>query len=231
MEDLRMANKSWLACAFLGMAFTTATHLNGKTDDSSTINGVNRNTLKSLSDSLKKDSKAGKATFYSDTKWLDGMRSSTTFSRYTIDGKSKGGNIRSFVLQGDEMSELGGTDSVPGAVEEMMYAVGTCIVAAANANAVMQGVKLTKIEVSLESDIDIHGLMGLDPKVRPGVLDFRTSITIAGDSDEATLKKIAMSGYKFSPVSDTVQHGVTKAEPPKIIVIKEDKNKQASHSN
>jgi uncharacterized OsmC-like protein len=33
-------------------------------------------------------------------------------------------------------------------------------------------------------------------------------ITIAGDADEATLKKIATLGYQYSPVSETTRNGI-----------------------
>lgn len=99
-----------------------------------------------MAENLKKDPKAGKATFYSDTQWTGGMKSLTNFSAYKIDGNMKKSKERKFTLYGDEMLELGGTDTVPGAIEEMMYAVGTCIVAAANANAAVMGVKLTRRE-------------------------------------------------------------------------------------
>lgn len=213
-----MSQATWMMLATAATLWSPLTGADNTSTNANMINGLNRNTLSTLAERLKADPLSGRATFYSDTSWKGGMKSSTTISKYKIDGVVKGNNTRKFTFQGDEMTELSGTDSMPGAIEEMMYAVGTCIVAAANANAVMMGVKLNKIDVSLESDIDIHGLMGLDPNVRPGVLDFRTTITIDGDADEATLKKIAMKGYEFSPVSDTVRNGTTKAEPPKIIV-------------
>jgi len=101
-----------------------------------------------------------------------------------------------------------------------MYAVGTCIIAAGNANAALMGVKLTRFELALESDVDLHGLFALDEKVRPGILEFRSKITIAGDADEETLRKIALLGYKYSPVSDTVRKGVSMAVEPEVVVVK-----------
>jgi uncharacterized OsmC-like protein len=190
-----------------------------KTSESN-INGLNTKPLKDLADQLKKNPQAGKATFYTHTDWDTGMKSVTKITGYKIDGQMKKAKERVFTLVGDEMTEIAGTDTAPGAIEEMMYAVGTCIVAATNANAALQGVKLSKIQVALESDIDMHGLMGIEPKVRPGVLDFRTTITIAGNADDATLKKLAMKGFETSPVSDTVRKGSTRAAAPKIIIVK-----------
>ena len=59
-------------------------------------------------------------------------------------------------------------------------------------------------------------MFDLDPKVRPGILDGRATITIAGDADEDTLRKIAMAGYNFSPVSDSVRNGVKMT--PTVVV-------------
>ena len=78
------------------------------------------------------------------------------------------------------------------------------------------GVRLTQFEVALECDIKMHGLFALNPDVRPGILEGRATVTIAGDADEDTLTKIAMAGYNFSPVSDSVRNGVKMT--PKIVV-------------
>ncbi len=172
-----------------------------------TVNGLNTSALNSLVEMLKENPDAGRVTFISNSQWQDGMRSFTTVGGYKIDGKMYHTD-RKFVMLGDEAVELSGTDAAAGAVEELMYALGTCIIAAGNANAALMGVKLTRFEVDLESELDLHGLFALDPEVRPGILELRSKITIAGDADEETLKKIANLGYEFSPVSNSVRKGV-----------------------
>jgi uncharacterized OsmC-like protein len=175
---------------------------------SGVVNGLNTATLSSLVETLKKNPEKGRVTFYSDSRWQDGMRSFTGFAGYRIDGKLVHEKNRRFELLGDEGVELSGTDAAPGAIEELMYALGTCIIAAANANAALMGVKLTRLEIKAESDLDLHGVFALDPNVRPGISNMRMAITISGDADKETLKKIAMLGYQYSPVSDTTQNGI-----------------------
>lgn len=189
------------------------------TETTEMINGLDTKKLRKLKEELESDPESGKTIFFSKTKWEGGMKSVTNFSEYEIDGKFIG-KERKFSLSGDGIKELGGEDTSPGAIEEMMYAVGTCIVASANANATLMGVKLSKIEVALESLIDLHALMGLNPKIPSGILDFKTTIKIAGNADDETLRKIAIKGYLLSPVSDTVRNGVTIAEPLKIVIEK-----------
>ena len=183
-----------------------------------TVNGLNTDALGGLIGMLKEDPSKGQVTFYSNSEWQDGMRSFTTFSGYKIDGTMYHSNERQFVMLGDEGVELSGTDAAAGAVEELMYAMGTCIIAAGNANAALMGVKLSKFIVNMESDLDLHGLFALNPEVRPGILELRVMITVGGDTDDETLKKIAMLGYDFSPVSNSVQKGVKVI--PDIVIAK-----------
>ena len=182
------------------------------------VNGLNTTALGGLIDMLKKDPAAGRVTFYSDAEWQDGMRSFTSFTGYKIDGQMLHQTERNFVMLGDEGVELSGTDAAAGAVEELMYAMSTCVIAAGNANAALMGVKLTRFEVALESDLDLHGLFALDPEVRPGILELRVKITIGGDADDETLKKIAMLGYTYSPVSNSIREGVSAK--PTVVVAK-----------
>lgn len=93
------------------------------------VNGLDTQQLGGVLEMLKNDEDAGKVTFFSRSTWQDGMRAFTTFTGYEIDGEMQHQNSREFVLLGDEGVELGGTDTAPGAVEELMYALGTCIIA------------------------------------------------------------------------------------------------------
>lgn len=189
-------------------AAPTAAQAQEVTAQPTVVNGLDTSQLGGLIEALKQNEDAGKVTFFSHSRWQDGMRAFTTFSGYEIDGEMHHQRTRQFTLLGDEGVELSGTDTAPGAVEELMYALGTCIIAAGNANAALRGIELTQFEVELESDLDLHGLFALDPEVRPGILDLRANITIAGDADDDALREVAMLGYQYSPVSESIRNGV-----------------------
>lgn len=177
--------------------------------ESVVVNGLNTAQLSGLINALKENEDAGRVTFFSRSRWQDGMRAFTTFTGYEIDGELHHEETREFTLLGDEGVELSGTDTAPGAVEELMYALGTCIIAAGNANAALRGITLSRFDVELESDLDLHGLFALDPEVRAGILEMRSKITIAGDADEEALREIAMLGFQYSPVSESIRNGIT----------------------
>lgn len=182
-----------------------------------TLNGLNVKTLNDIRNKLQKDQNAGQVTFFTNTKWQDGMRSVTNFEGYKIYGNKQHEGTRDFALQGDEPEEISGTDRAPSGVEQLMFAAGTSITATANAKAVLSGVKLTKFEVHIESSVDLRGILAIDPEVRPAIITWKTKIFIAGDADKEILKKIAAWGYDYSPVSNTVRRGVSMVSPLTII--------------
>jgi uncharacterized OsmC-like protein len=179
------------------------------------VNGYNVTALEELSAALKQHSDAGRVTFKSTSKWQDGARVLTYYNGYTVDGETLHAQRR-FVLLSDEPTELTGTDIAPGPVEQLLHALGGCVAATINANAAFMGVALSHLEVSLESDLDLHGYFGLDDNIRPGVQALRMRIRISGEADEETLKVIAQKGYHFSPVRDSVNNGVDVI--PEIII-------------
>lgn len=205
-----------IALAMLATGTRSAAAQSAEPAKSTVVNGLDTAALGGLIGALSENEDAGRVTFFSRSKWQDGMRAFTTFTGYEIDGTMHHQNSREFVLLGDEGVELSGTDTAPGAVEELMYALGTCIIAAGNANAALRGIELTRFEVDLESDLDLHGLFALDPDVRPGILELRADITIAGDADEEALREIANLGFQYSPVSESIRNGVNVV--PEVVV-------------
>jgi uncharacterized OsmC-like protein len=92
-----------------------------------------------------------------------------------------------------------------------LAALGSCISVGLLANATHRGVTLSKIEMELEGDIDISAVWGVgdtsDLKV-PGFTNVRVNITLAGDTDEATLDAIRENAMLWSPVVNTYRRPV-----------------------
>lgn len=179
------------------------------------FNGLNIENLRELAILLKKDPKEALVTFFSKTNWEGGSKSSTTISGYQF-GKTK--KQRTFTLQGEAALGFWGSNRVPGAMELLMHTIGASIIASINENAALEAVKISKVQVSLEGDIDVHGAFELDPDIRPGLLDLRIAITIGGDTDADSLKRIALEGYELSPVADTIRNGTRITSSPKILI-------------
>ncbi len=137
-------------------------------------------------------------------------------------GKAKtvcGSNFRNLTYVRDlapmlvgEPPALLGDDAAPNPSETILAALGSCIAVGLLANATHRGVTLTKVEVSMEGDIDISAVWGVgdvpDDKV-PGFTAVRSQVVLAGDADTATLQEIHDNAIRWSPVVNTLRRPAT----------------------
>lgn len=181
------------------------------------FNGLDTAILEGVVDMLKQNPDGGRATFFANSHWEDGARVSTRLTGYKIDDELLGQNEREHVIVADEPVEFGAADTAPAPPEMLMAAMASCIAATANTYAALKGVRLTRLDISVESDVDLHGFAGLDAGVRPGLAEIRTRITVAGDADDDVLREIALLGHQFSVTRDTVQNGTSVRPDVRVV--------------
>jgi uncharacterized OsmC-like protein len=113
-----------------------------------------------------------------------------------------------------EPPALLGDDAAPNPSETVLAALGSCIAVGLLANATHRGVALTKIEVSMEADIDISAVWGVgdtpDDKI-PGFTAVRSEVVLAGDADAAVLQEIHDNAIQWSPVVNTLRRPASVA--------------------
>lgn len=183
-----------------------------------TTNGFDTATLGGLYNTLKDHPEGGRATFFTRSRWEDGTAGvSTRMAGYEIDGELHHEDEREHVVRTDEYVEFGSTDTAPGPGEMMMAALGSCIATTTRAYGAMKGLRLSRAEVTVEGDLNLQGMFGLDAGARPGMTGLRVTMTVAGDADEDALREVALLGYQFSPVRESVAGGVP-TEPDLRIV-------------
>jgi uncharacterized OsmC-like protein len=75
-------------------------------------------------------------------------------------------------------------------------------------HAAARGIQIEEVESTLEGDIDLHGFLELDKKVRNGYQGIRVNFKIKADVPEEQLQEIVQLGAARSPVFDSLVHGV-----------------------
>ncbi|HPU56030.1 MAG TPA: OsmC family protein, partial [Verrucomicrobiota bacterium] len=68
-----------------------------------------------------------------------------------------------------------------------------------------RGLDIESIESEYEGDIDLRGLLDIDPNVRSGYREIRVKFKVRGNIDEATVQELV----RKSPVFDTLARPVT----------------------
>ena len=72
------------------------------------------------------------------------------------------------------------------------------------ADAAARGIRIEAITTSLEGDINLHGLLGLDDSVSPGYEQIRIKMDIKADCSDAELDQLLAFTREHSPVCQSV---------------------------
>lgn len=110
----------------------------------------------------------------------------------------------------DEPPALLGDDTAPNPSEAALAALGSCISVGIHANAVQQGIAISKLELELEADINITAVWGVgDLSEKPvGFTEVRIAVHLEADAERATLEKLVDHALKWSPVTGTFRNPV-----------------------
>ncbi len=118
-----------------------------------------------------------------------------------------------FVMEADEPPVLLGEDNGANPVEFVLAGLSGCMTTTLAYHAASRGLNLDEISSEFEGDIDLHGLLDLDPNVRSGYREIRVKFKVKGDADEATIQELV----RKSPVYDTLANPVKiKIEVEKV---------------
>ncbi|MFQ5955109.1 MAG: OsmC family protein [Kiloniellales bacterium] len=114
----------------------------------------------------------------------------------------------------DMPSAVGGGEAAPSPGWLSRAALASCDATMIAMRAAQEGVALTTLEVTVDSESDDRGLVGMDDSISPGPLSVRTRVRIgaAGIAPER-LREIVEWAEAHSPVCDAIRRAVsTKVE-------------------
>ncbi|PYG02769.1 MULTISPECIES: OsmC family protein [unclassified Thioalkalivibrio] len=114
----------------------------------------------------------------------------------------------------DEPPHLLGDDTAPNPSEAALASLGACLSVGMHANAIDRGITLTKLELSLEGDINVTAVWGVgdtDKSKRLGFTDIRVKVDLEGDASEEELQELVAHADFWSPVANTMRNPVNVA--------------------
>jgi uncharacterized OsmC-like protein len=103
---------------------------------------------------------------------------------------------------------LVGRDNGPTPVELVLHALAACLTAGLANIAAARGVTLTEVRSTVEGDIDLNGILGLNPDVRNGYEQITARLTVKGDAPAETLRKVVEQSRARSAVYDIITNQV-----------------------
>jgi uncharacterized OsmC-like protein len=116
---------------------------------------------------------------------------------------------RGAVLVSDMPAALGGEGSEPTPGWFLRGALASCDATVIAMRAAQLGITLTKLEVTVGSQSDTRGLLGVADPVPAGPLDVQVSVRIASaDASAAQLHELVRWAESHSPVGDAVRRAI-----------------------
>lgn len=110
----------------------------------------------------------------------------------------------------DEPPALLGDDTAPNPSEASLAALGSCVAVGLHANAVARGIRIQKLELELEGDLNITAVWGTgDTSEKPvGFTDVRIKVDMEADCPRDEIDALIQHVVQWSPVFNTFSRPV-----------------------
>src|SRR5215470_6969026 len=170
-------------------------------------NGVDTATLFATLDAVKQAPEAARFQFRARNEWLSGTHNRSTIADYFGVGEERA-HERTFVFDADHPAVLVGQDHGPTPVEFVLHALASCLTAGLANIAAARGVRLTEVRSTVSGDIDLNGILGLNPDVRNGYEKITVRFSVKGDAPAEKLREIVEQSQARSAVYDVITNQV-----------------------
>jgi uncharacterized OsmC-like protein len=172
----------------------------------STLNGVDTTSLFATIEAVRQQPEAAKFRFRAVNDWVSGTHSRGRFPGFFGAGQEHQ-HAHSAVIDADHPAVLVGTDQGPTPAELLLNALASCLMAGMGNIAAARGVELRGVRCTVEGNIDLRGILGIDPTVRNGFSDIRVTFDVDGDADRDKLAALVSQSQLRSAVFDVLTHG------------------------
>ncbi len=158
------------------------------------LNQVDLGAVGALIDNIKQQPSTAATTWSAEVRWTGAFRSEAA--------------VRSFTpIASDEPSALGGSDSAPNPVEQLLGALGNCLAVGYAANASAAGITIRDLRIDLDGDLDLHAFLGLADG-HAGFSAIRVAVHLDTDADDAAVAELHRKVAATSPVGQTLSQAI-----------------------
>lgn len=112
------------------------------------------------------------------------------------------------VIRTDMPTAVGGEGTAPSPGWLLRAALATCDATMIAMRAAVEGISFTKLEVTVDSDSDDRGLVGVDDAVPAGPLCVRVRVRAASDASPDRIRKVIDWAEQHSPVGDAIRRSI-----------------------
>jgi uncharacterized OsmC-like protein len=164
-------------------------------------NGVNTEALMGARGAFEQMPQAAAFTFRSACDWDRGTQNRNTINGYFGLGQEHA-RKQTFTIDSDHPEVFAAADKAPTPPEIVLAALASCLTGGLAAVAQHRGIQLHSARAIVEGDIDVRGILGMDPDIRNGFSAIRVSFEIDADASREDIEALVAQSQKRSAVFD-----------------------------
>ena len=139
--------------------------------------------------------------FRARNEWQAGAHSRSTIDQFHGAVEERAHEV-AFRLEADRPAVLVGLDQGPTPEEYVLHALAACLTAGLAQRAAARDITLRRITSTVTGDLDLLGLLGLDPDRRPGCQRIDVCFDVDGDVSADELAELIAAARTGSSVHD-----------------------------
>lgn len=154
------------------------------------LNGVDLDAVGSLVGAVQADPNTAQTTWTAQVNWKGGFQSES--------------RVRNFApVASDEPSAIGGTDTAPNPVEQLLAALGNCLAVGYAANASVAGIAIKSLSIDLKGDLNLKTFLGLEAG-HAGFDSITAKVNLISDAPREDIEALHAKVRASSPVGHTL---------------------------
>lgn len=167
------------------------------------VNGVPCDKMFGAIGKVREDGELAQFRFSATNEWVEGTASESSIYEW----HGMGGDhvhVDRFNFKADHPTLGHGHGPTP--QEYVLHALASCITAGIATGAAARNIAVHKISSTVSADIDVRGVLGVDPDVRKGFSNVDIEFDIDADCDDDQKDALLAGGAKYSAVFDMLSN-------------------------
>jgi uncharacterized OsmC-like protein len=166
-------------------------------------NGVDVEAILAARAALTEAPAAAQFTWRATCEWLGGVHSKSTMESFFGVGAEQA-HRSPFSIEADHPEIFAAPDNAATPVEIVLSALASCLTAGVASVAQNRGIQLRSVKATVEGDMDLQGILGIDADVRNGFNGIRVSFDIDADATKDEIAAVVAQSQKRSAVFDVI---------------------------
>ncbi len=166
-------------------------------------NGVNVEALLGAREALTEMPEAAKFVWRASSEWKSGTHAETSVESFFGLGEEQK-HVREYSYDTDHPEIFASADKGSTPVEFVLVGLAGCLTAGIAAVAQNRNIQLNSVKATIEADMDIQGILGIDADVRNGFNGITVKYDIDADASDEDIAALVAQSQKRSAVFDII---------------------------